>query len=130
MNNKIIFYRCNHCGNIFLVIKDGKVNPICCNEKMEKLVPGSVDASIEKHVPVINISGNIVAVNIGEIAHPMVEEHKIDWIYIQTKRGGTLKRLEVGEEPKRTFAMIEDELIAVYSYCNIHGLWEYIIKEK
>ena len=127
MDKKIIFYRCNHCGNLARLIKNGGVNPICCGEKMEILIPGSVDASLEKHVPVVNVNGNIVTVSVGALPHPMLEEHKIDWIYLLTKRGGTLKTLDIGEEPKRTFAMIEDELLAVYSYCNIHGLWEFIV---
>lgn len=124
MAEKTIFYRCNHCGNIFLVVKDSHVTPVCCNEKMEKLVAGEQEASLEKHVPVVNFSGNIVTVNVGEVEHPMLEEHKIDWIYIVTKRGGRLKKLGVGEEPKAIFAMIDDELVEAYAYCNIHGLWK------
>lgn len=128
MNNKIVFYRCNHCGNIFRVIKNSGVVPVCCNDNMEKLVAGSQEASLEKHIPVVNVSGNIVTVNVGEIAHPMLEEHKIEWIYLVTKRGGSLKQLISGEEPKATFAVVEDEIISVLAYCNIHGLWEYIVK--
>ena len=127
MDKKVIFYRCNHCGNIFVVIKDGGVNPICCGEKMEKLVPGSVEASTEKHIPVVSAQGNVVTVNVGSIPHPMVEEHKIDWIYVATVKGGSFKKLEVGEEPKAIFN-IDDELVTVYAYCNIHGLWESEVK--
>lgn len=128
MDKKTIFYRCNHCGNIVLVIENGGVNPVCCGEKMELLISGSIDASIEKHVPVVTLNGNIVTVNVGEVPHPMIKEHKIDWIYIETKTGGSFKNLEVGEEPKKTFAIVDDELIGVYAYCNIHGLWKYIVK--
>lgn len=126
--NEIIFYRCNHCGNLVMIINDGHVNPICCGEKMEKLVAGSVEASKEKHVPVVNVSGNIVTVDVGEVPHPMLEEHKIDWIYIVTKKGGNLKKLEAGESPKATFAIVEDELLVAYAYCNVHGLWKSEVK--
>ncbi len=128
MNQKTLFYKCNHCGNIFLIVNDGHVNPVCCNEKMQKLVAGLQEASLEKHIPVVNVNGNIVTVNVGEIAHPMLKEHRIEWIYVDTKMGGILKRLEVGEAPKATFALVEDEIIEVYAYCNIHGLWQYIVK--
>lgn len=126
--NKIIFYRCNHCGNLAMIIEDGKVNPVCCGEKMEKLVAESVEASKEKHIPVVNVSGNIVTIDVGTVAHPMIEEHKIDWIYLVTKNGGSLKKLEAGEAPKATFAIVEDEFIGAYAYCNIHGLWIYEVK--
>ena len=74
------FYRCNHCGNIVAVVRDGGVTPSCCGEPMELLVAGSTDAATEKHVPVVAQDGNHIVVSVGEVAHPMLEEHYIEWI--------------------------------------------------
>ncbi|MDD2627301.1 MAG: desulfoferrodoxin family protein [Clostridia bacterium] len=124
---KTIFYKCKSCDNFFLTVNDGKVNPVCCGEKMEELIAGTIDASFEKHVPMVNIKDNLVTVDIGSVPHPMIEEHRIEWIYVETKKGGLLKRLDIGAEPKEIFSIIEDEVTAVYEYCNLHGLWEFVI---
>ena len=80
------FYRCNHCGNIIGMIHSAGVPVVCCGEKMQPLVPNTTDASGEKHVPVITVRGNEVHVAVGAAAHPMVEEHSLQWIYLQTKK--------------------------------------------
>jgi len=118
------FYRCKHCGNIIVKIYDSGVVPVCCGEKMEELVPNTVDASKEKHVPSVTVVGNIVQVEIGEVPHPMEEKHHIMWIYLHTKKGYQRKDLAPGDEPKAVFALDDDEVISVYEYCNIHGLWK------
>jgi len=83
-----------------------------------------VEASHEKHIPVVNIDGNIITVKIGSVEHPMVEEHSILWVYLQTDRGGQRKCLEVGKAPRVIFTLSEEKPLAAYAYCNIHGLWK------
>ena len=121
---EIRFFICKHCGNLVGMIKSSGVPIICCGEPMSELIPGSVDASYEKHVPVISVSDNIVTVDIGSAAHPMTEEHYIEWVYIQTENGGQRKCLYPGDAPKVTFSLVDDKLLAAYAYCNLHGLWK------
>src|SRR5574344_2224810 len=82
------FYICEHCGNIIGMIHDSGVSIVCCGENMKKLEPGTVDASREKHVPVVTTRDNFVKVSVGSVAHPMIVEHSILWIYLQTDKGG------------------------------------------
>jgi len=97
----------------------------CCGEHMTELVPGSVDASHEKHVPVVEVNGNTVTVKIGAVAHPMTEEHYIQWVYLHSENGGQRRCLAPGEEPKAVFALVDgDKPVTVYAYCNLHGLWK------
>ena len=93
---KTKFYICEHCGNIVEKIKDAGVPLVCCGQKMTELVPGSVDASREKHVPQVTLDGDKVKVVIGAVEHPMAEEHHIAWVYLECDRGGQRKNLEVG----------------------------------
>ena len=122
MKNK--FYICNHCGNIITKINDAGVPVSCCGEKMTELVPNTVEASGEKHVPVPSVNGNVVTVNVGSVDHPMLEEHSIEWVYLETERGGQRVALKPGEAPKASFLLGEDKPVAVYAYCNLHGLWK------
>ena len=123
MNQK--FYRCNLCGNIVAFVKDSGVPVVCCGENMTEIIPGTVDASLEKHVPVYSEEGNIVHVSVGAVEHPMLQEHFIEWVSIQTKQGNQRKELCPGEKPEVCFALCEgDEVEAVYAYCNLHGLWK------
>jgi superoxide reductase len=97
---------------------------VCCGQEMELLVANTVDASKEKHVPVVTKEGGKVTVKVGSVEHPMVEEHYIQWIYLCTKNGGQRKSLKPGEKPEATFYVGEDEDVCeVYEYCNLHGLW-------
>lgn len=119
------FYICKHCGNIIAFAEDKGVPVVCCGEKMSELVPGSVDAAQEKHVPVIEVNGNLVTVTVGSVEHPMLEEHHIAWIALETKEGNQRKPLPVDGKPQATFALTEgDEVVAAYEYCNLHGLWK------
>lgn len=119
------FYKCAHCGNIIAFVEDKGVPVMCCGQKMEEMVPGTTDAAQEKHVPVITVEGSKVTVSVGEVEHPALEEHYIQWISIETKEGNQRKVLKPGEAPKAVFALSEgDELIAAYEYCNLHGLWK------
>ncbi len=119
------FYRCAHCGQIVAVVKKTGVPIVCCGEKMQKIVPGTTDASVEKHVPVWKKEGNLVTVTVGAAAHPMTEEHYIEWVSLQTKMGNQRKALHPGQAPQVCFAVCEgDEVEAVYAYCNLHSLWK------
>ena len=119
------FFICEHCGNIIAMVKNTGVPVMCCGQKMTELVPGTTDAAVEKHVPSYVVEGNKVIVTVGEVEHPMVEEHFIEWVSIQTKQGNQRKALKPGEAPKICFSICEgDEVEAVYAYCNLHGLWK------
>ena len=119
------FFKCNTCGNIVGLIKDSGVPLMCCGKAMEELAFNTSDGATEKHVPVVNVEGNVVSVGIGSVDHPMVDEHYIEWIYIETTSGGQRKTLKPGDDPKVMFVLSEDDkLISVYAYCNLHGLWK------
>ena len=119
------FYICEHCGNIIAKVKDAGVPIMCCGQKMTEIIPGTTDASQEKHVPVYTVEGNLVTVSVGAVEHPMQPEHYIEWVSLQTKQGNQRKVLQPGEAPKVCFAICEgDEVEAVYAYCNLHSLWK------
>ena len=119
------FYRCSRCGQIVAIVKETGVPVVCCGEAMEEVVPGTVDASLEKHVPVFTVDKNTVHVQIGSVAHPMLPEHYIEWVAIETKLGNQRKQLNPGDEPKACFSLCDgDEVKAVYAYCNLHSLWK------
>ena len=118
------FFVCKHCGNMIGLLHDAGVPMMCCGEKMVELVPNTTDAAQEKHVPVATVEGNKVVVNVGSVDHPMAAEHWIQWVYLETDKGGHRKVLNPGEKPHVVFALTEDEKpLAVYEYCNLHGLW-------
>ena len=118
------FYICNHCGNMIGLIDDKGVPLVCCGEKMAELVPNTVEASVEKHLPVIDDSGDCFSVQVGEVPHPMEEGHHITFVYVETESGGQRKCLKVGEEPKLCYCFCNDKPVAVFAYCNLHGLWK------
>lgn len=119
------FFICEHCGNIIAMVKDTGVPVMCCGQKMKELVPGTTDAAVEKHVPVYQAEGDVVMVRVGSVDHPMLPEHYIEWVSLQTKQGNQRKALHPGDAPEVRFALCEgDEVEAVYAYCNLHGLWK------
>ena len=118
------FYICEKCGNIVGLVHDGGVPMMCCGQKMKKLEAGVVEASHEKHIPVVSVEGNVVRVSVGSVTHPMSEEHHIAWVYLQTNRGGQRKCLDVTGAPEVVFALVDETPVAVYAYCNLHGLWK------
>lgn len=119
------YYVCEHCGNIIEFAKNTGVPVMCCGQKMAELVPGTSDGAVEKHVPVVSIDGKNVLVEVGSAAHPMTEEHYIEWIVMESKKGSQKVKLSPADEPKAKFVLTEDdEFVAVYAYCNLHGLWE------
>jgi len=117
------FYICNHCGNLIEMVHDAKVPVICCGERMKELVPNTVEASGEKHIPVVSVEGSKVIVNVGSVDHPMVPEHFIEWVYVETEQGGYRKELHPDSAPNVVFELGADKPKAVYAYCNLHGLW-------
>ena len=122
---EMVFLRCKHCGQIVAVVKKTGVPMMCCGEKMEVIQPGTVDASLEKHVPVVTTEKGKVTVTVGSVEHPMIPEHYIEWISLQTKAGNQRKILNPGDRPVAEFAIFEgDEVIAAYAYCNLHSLWK------
>ena len=118
------FYICRHCGNQIELVKDKGVPVICCGQKMEELVPNTVEASGEKHIPVVTVSGDEVIVNVGSVDHPMAPEHFIEWVVVETENGSQRKELQPGSDPHVTFALGGEKPVAVYAYCNLHGLWK------
>ncbi len=118
------FYICSHCGNIVAMVKASGVPVVCCGEKMTELVPGTVEASHEKHIPVYTVDGGKVKVSVGSVSHPMLPEHNIEWVSLSTKQGNQIKRLPTDGAPEVCFSICDgDEVLAVYAYCNLHGLW-------
>lgn len=117
------FYICRHCGNQIEMVHDAKVPVFCCGQKMEYLEPNTVEASNEKHIPVVEVKGSQVHVNVGSVDHPMVPEHFIEWVYVETENGGYRKELHPDSAPNVVFELGNDKAVAVYAYCNLHGLW-------
>ncbi len=119
------FYKCELCGNIIRHINDSGVRCVCCGEEMQALVPNTTDAAGEKHVPVIKTDGQKVEVSVGSVEHPMLDNHYIEWIVLETKYGRQVKPLNPGDKPVAEFIMTDgDEVIAAYEHCNLHGLWK------
>jgi len=118
------FFICKHCGNMAEVINNKGVPMVCCGEKMTELIPNTVDASKEKHLPVVTVSGDTLNVEVGSIPHPMQDDHHIVFVYVETEQGSQRKHLKIGKEPKSTFSFSKDKPVAVYAYCNLHGLWK------
>ena len=117
------FYKCNHCGNVFEKVVDSKVPVVCCGEKMQELIPNTVDASGEKHVPVVTrLDDCRIKVEVGSVAHPMTSEHHISFIYVETENGGI--RVNLKDKPEAVVCVCSEKPIAVYEYCNLHGLWK------
>ncbi|WP_180272657.1 desulfoferrodoxin family protein [Konateibacter massiliensis] len=118
------FYVCKHCGNLVTFIDESGAPLVCCGDKMTEIVPNTVDAATEKHVPVINVDDDIVTVEVGSVEHPMTPEHSIQWIYLETDKGFQMKYLTPDDKPKAAFTLNGEEAVAAYEYCNLHGLWK------
>ena len=119
------FYICEHCGNIIAYVENKGVPVMCCGQKMKELIPNTTDAANEKHVPIFAVDGNKVYVVVGEVEHPMTEQHYIQWISLQTKQGNQRKCLKPTDKPVACFSICDgDQVEAVYEYCNLHGLWK------
>ena len=118
-------FKCAHCGNIIEMVEDKGVKVICCGEPMQLLDPNTTDAAQEKHVPVVTTDGNKVTVNVGSAEHPMMEEHHIAFIILETDKGVQKKYLDKTGKPEAVFALADGEKpVAAYEYCNLHGFWK------
>ena len=119
------FYYCAHCGNIVTYVQDKGVPVVCCGEPMQELVPGTVDAALEKHVPVVERNGSTVTVKVGSVEHPMLPEHYITFIALETRNGVQYRFLQPGGKPEAVFALTDgDDVVAAWEHCNLHGLWK------
>lgn len=119
------FHYCKHCGNLVGMINDSGVPIICCGEPMTELIANTSDGAAEKHVPIIEKSGSKILVTVGNVEHPMLAEHSIQWVYLKTKKGGQRKNLETGDAPVAQFCVADDDkAVSAYAYCNQHGLWK------
>ena len=116
--------RCEHCGNMVGVLNDSGVPMICCGEPMKELVPNTTDAANEKHVPVVTVEGDVLKAVVGSVEHPMEEAHYIQFIFVETDKGGHRRALKPGEKPEAEFNLHGEKPVAVYEYCNLHGLWK------
>ena len=118
-------FKCKKCKNIITYINKDACDVKCCGETMEEIVPNTSDGAGEKHVPVVEVNGNVVTVKVGSVEHPMTEPHYIQWIAIETKEGRQRRVLTPEDKPEATFALVDgDEVQAAYEYCNLHGLWK------
>ncbi len=117
------FYHCTHCHKVVEVVDDGKGTLVCCNEEMEHLVANTRDAASEKHVPVIQRKDGKIEVKVGSTAHPMTEEHLIEWVILVSEDAIQRVELKPNMEPKAIFADVNGP-VAAYEYCNLHGLWK------
>ncbi len=123
-------YICKHCKNIAYMVQDAmvqdaNVNPVCCGEKMHLMVAGETEGAAEKHLPVVARGENGVEVRIGSVEHPMLEEHFIQWVCLETNKGAHFVYLAPGSAPVAHFALpAGEEPLAAYEYCNLHGLWK------
>ena len=120
------FLRCEVCGKIVALVNDCSSCPTkCCGEAMKEIVPNTSDGAHEKHVPVVKVEGNHVVVEVGSVAHPMIEAHYIEWIALETNKGNQRKQLKPNEAPRAEFALLDGEkVIAAYAYCNLHSLFK------
>lgn len=119
------FYYCKICGKIIAITKDGGTPTVCCGEIMSELIPCTTDGAFEKHVPIIKSEGENVSVIVGSEMHPMIKEHYIEWILLETNRGWYKRFLHPGEFPRADFVIISGEkVVAAYEYCNLHKLWK------
>ncbi len=119
------FYKCVRCGNIAIKLYDRKAPLFCCGEKMVELTANTEDAATEKHVPAVTVDGAKVDVVVGSVEHPMMENHFITMVVLETKKGYQVVELTAEDAPRATFAVAEgDAPVAVYEYCNLHGLWK------
>lgn len=123
-----IFYRCPICGNIMLKVCGAQVVPHCCGQPMQRLEAGVTDGKTEYHVPMVSCSKDgTLTIRIGQLPHPMTEQHYIQFVYLKTEHGGQIQYLNHGAEATVTFHT-KDNPVSVFAYCNLHGLWRHDIK--
>lgn len=120
------YYACDTCGNVVEVIRDSAIIPLCCGTSMRLIIPNNNEVgSLEKHIPVYKQYGNKIVVQVGDVLHPMEADHYIEWIELETKDSIQRQFLKPNSDPIVTFTLSDDkdEVINIYAYCNVHGLW-------
>lgn len=122
MEKKVVFYRCEVCGNIVELIKNGGGQLVCCGKNMTKLEANTTDGAQEKHVPLAERKDGKIYVQVGSVEHPMLDAHYIEWIALATDKGIERIELSPGEKPEAVFE--DKENVTIYEYCNLHGLWK------
>jgi superoxide reductase len=127
MRNKVVFYRCEICGNLVELINRGGGELVCCGQPMAELKPNTVDASVEKHVPTVTRKDDKLYIQIGSVPHPMIPQHYIEWVAVVSDNAVQRIALVPGLEPKAEVVDTGQE-VDVYAYCNIHGLWKAEVK--
>jgi len=120
---KLEVYKCEICGNIVEVLHAGQGELVCCGEPMKLFTENTTDAAVEKHVPVKEKIEGGLKVKVGEVAHPMTEEHLIEWIEVVVGGKAYRQFLKPGEAPEAVFN-VEAEGVVAREYCNLHGLWK------
>jgi superoxide reductase len=123
MTERLQIYKCEVCGNIVEVLHEGQGELVCCGQPMKLFIENTVDASKEKHVPVIEKTPTGVKVTIGTVAHPMEEKHYIEWIELMADGKAYRQFLKPGEAPEAYFEIRATQM-AAREYCNLHGLWK------
>jgi superoxide reductase len=118
------FFVCKHCGNLVTLLHESGAPLTCCGDAMTELFANTTEAATEKHLPVVDVQGDTVTVTVGSVAHPMLPEHFIQWIYLETDKGFQLKYLNPGEKPEAVFVLNNEKPVAAYELCNLHGLWK------
>lgn len=118
------FYKCKHCGNVIVKVVDKIVPVFCCGEVMEEIHANTTEAALEKHLPIVEAKNGVAEVKVGSVAHPMMPEHYINFIAVETEAGYCVAVLQPGSLPEAKFYIGESKLMAVYEYCNLHGLWK------
>ena len=123
------YYRCNICGNIVEMVEDSGNNPFCCGEAMHEMTPGKTEASVEHHIPQYTLCDKKIDVCVGAQPHPMTDAHKIKWIALETDCGFYYKYINPEKPAKVRFKLCDGEKpLAIYTYCNLHGLWTNMIE--
>ena len=123
MTKKLEIYKCEICGNIVEVLHIGQGQLVCCGQPMKQLTEKQQDEGNEKHVPVIEKTGNGIKVKVGSVPHPMEEKHHIEWIEILVDGKAYREFLEPGNAPEAVFN-VSGENVTAREFCNIHGLWK------
>lgn len=122
---KTKFYFCPLCGNLIMKVDGKGPTPICCGQEMIALEPNTTDAALEKHVPAYEwVNSHCLRVQVGSTLHPMLKDHHISFIFLETRTGGQLRYICPEEKPVVEFCCRKSDVVAVYEYCNIHGLWK------
>lgn len=120
------FLYCDVCKKVVVSVVDKATPTICCGKPMTVLTANTTDAATEKHVPVAEVKGSELHVSVGSVEHPMSEEHHIAFIAVLFEDGSyAVKELEHTGRPKAVFPVGASKPVAVYEFCNLHGLWKY-----